>query len=320
MKSSATAKLIVFHPSIHKSPPPPPPPPSPNRHRLFFILTFFTLAFTLTLFSTATIPSSVSSTTAASSTLLPDTIASALLHYATTNATSRHMTPAELSIVADALRRCSSSSSVCNFLVFGLSHEALLWKSLNFAGRTVFLDESEYHVSNFEKHHPEMEAYDVQFATKVDEMSSLLSYAVARADSDCRPVQNLLFSDCRLAINDMPNHIYDIDWDVILVDGPRGFSPDSPGRMSAVFTASVLARTGGGSGKKKTHVFIHEIRREVEKIYSDEFLCRQNLVETVDSLGHFLVAKMPADHFQFCPNSRSLPSSSSPSVTMVNDS
>ncbi|CAK9135385.1 unnamed protein product [Ilex paraguariensis] len=302
MKTSP--KLIVLHPSIHKQ-------GGANSHRTWFLIfvSFFTFAFAVTLITTRdAIPTTTDSTT---KTPLPKHVFDALLHYAsfTSNSTaSSHMSSAELNSIAAVLLRCATT---CNFLVFGLTHETLLWNSLNRNGRTVFVDESAYLVSKLEENHPEIEAYDVQFTTKVSDLYELLEYSRDQLRNECRPVQNLLFSDCKLAINDLPNHIYNVAWDVILVDGPRGYFPGAPGRMPAIFTAGVLARSKRG-GEEKTHVFVHEIEREVERVSSDEFLCRESLVESLDLLGHFVVEKMEAKRFEFCPESEESSSSSSP--------
>ncbi|XP_004136972.1 protein IRX15-LIKE [Cucumis sativus] len=317
MKSTANAKLILLHPSIHKQPLPTPtpasgPPTLSPRRWLFSFLTFFTLAFTLTLINSTFSTSTASrrslaghAPNVASTAPLPHPISSALLHYAAadTNSTKPHMSTAELSSIAVALSPCAPA---CNFLIFGLTHESLLWRALNHAGVTVFLDENEFQVSKFEQSNPGTEAYDVQYTTKVSEMKELLFLAKSQADNECKPVQNLLFSECKLGINDLPNHIYQVPWDVILVDGPRGYNAGSPGRMSAIFTAGVLARSKCGKGNSKTHVFVHEMGREVERIYSEEFLCRENLAESVDSLGHFVVEKVrERKGGRFCKNSSS---------------
>ncbi|XP_059647818.1 protein IRX15-LIKE-like [Cornus florida] len=293
MKTST--KLIVLHPSINRQ-------GGPHRTWLLVFVSLFMFAFTLTLITTRdAVPSAATAATSASS-ALPKPVFDALLHYAATaNSTAARMSSAELHYIAAVLRRCAAP---CNLLVFGLTHETLLWKSLNFKGRTVFIDESAYLVSKLEEQNPEIEAYDVQFTTRVSDMYDLLEYGREQLRNECRPVQNLLFSDCKLGINDLPNHIYEVGWDVILVDGPRGYFPAAPGRMSAIFTAGVLARSkrsGGEAGK--TNVFVHEVDREVERVCSDEFLCRENLVESVDSLGHFVVEKMDSKSSEFCPNS-----------------
>ncbi|KAL3515301.1 hypothetical protein ACH5RR_022203 [Cinchona calisaya] len=326
MKNSNAAKLILLHPSsLHKqgagaAAASAAAIAASHRVWLIFFISFFTLAFTLTLITTKDSSAAAASANSASATKkspLPRPVFDALIHYASVNTSTvfSRMSASELSAVAAVLRRCNTNTNnPCNLLVFGLTHETLLWSSLNYKGRTVFVGDSDYFVSKLEQKHPEIEAYDVQFTTKVNELYELLEYSKEQLKNECKPVQNLLFSDCKLAINDLPNYIYDVAWDVILIDGPLGFLPTSPGRMSAIFTAGVLARSTKGSAGK-TDVFVHEFDREVEKVSSEEFLCEENLVEITEKLGHFVVGKMEVnerDH-QFCSDvSDSIASSSSP--------
>ncbi|KAL5163075.1 Protein IRX15-LIKE [Glycine soja] len=303
MKNNNNTKLILLHKQTL----------TPNTaastlfssHRLwlfFFFLLFSTLLFTWTLISTTI--SSTSTSSSAVTSPLPPSVTKALLHYAAAaNSSTKPMSPAEISAVSTSLLRLPPRP---NLLVFGLSHESLLWAALNHrGGRTVFLDENEYAISKFESSNPGVEAYDIQFTTKVSEYPKLLSQAQSQAQNDCRPVQNLLFSECKLAINDLPNHIYQVAWDVILVDGPKGYFPAAPGRMAPIFTAAVLARSKISGGE--THVFVHDFGREVERVFSEEFLCKENLVELVDSLGHFVVKSEAHDGESavFCKNSSS---------------
>ncbi|KAG6417497.1 hypothetical protein SASPL_119678 [Salvia splendens] len=257
---------------------------SGSRIRVTVVALFLLFTFTFLFSFIAT-----RDTTAAAPSPLPDPISDALLYYASANATPT-MSPAEIHSVYSVLRRCSAP---CNLLVFGLTQESLLWNSLNHRGRTVFVDEYAFGVTRFEKRHPWVEAYDVRFSTKVRDLRSLIEDFKREVDGECRPLQNLLYSDCQLAVNDLPNYMYDVGWDVIVIDGPSGYSPDTPGRMASIFSAGVMARTRGGEGGGGgTHVFVHEMTREVESVCTELFLCRENLVETVDMLGHFVVRKM----------------------------
>ncbi|ERN16679.1 hypothetical protein AMTR_s00051p00191940 [Amborella trichopoda] len=241
---------------------------------------------------------------------IPQDIVHALLHYSTSNLTGG-MTVREMRAIADVLvRRCP-----CNLLVFGLGHESLVWRALNHGGRTVFLDESEYWIAHIEKRHPGIEAYDVQYTTKVAQKEDLMRAAKEQVGGDCRPVQNLLFSECPLAINDLPNELYQVPWDVVLVDGPRGYSPLAPGRMSAIFTAAVLARSTKKGSHMPTHVFVHDFNRDVERAYSNHFLCPENMVVLpagAEMLAHFTIhGTGDAAVSGFCRNNDSTTISSS---------
>ncbi|GAB2279639.1 Protein IRREGULAR XYLEM 15 [Dionaea muscipula] len=300
--NGGNTKLILLHPYILKQ-------GSSNRLWLLVFLAFFTLLFLLTLVSTREYFTSSSSSSsnnnttpvtaaiASTSTPLPKHVITTLLHYASNANTTEKMSYTDLKPIADVLRKCPSP---CNFLVFGLTHETLLWKSLNSQGRTAFIDENRYYAAYMEDKHPEIEAYDVQYTTKLKEMNELVATAREQMGNECRPVQNLLFSECKLGINDLPNLFYDIEWDVILVDGPRGNWPTAPGRMSAIYTAGVLARSKKGGVSTKTHVFVHDYNLEPQRACSEEFLCRENLIEENGMLAHFVLDRMEEGSTQFC--------------------
>ncbi|CAI8609297.1 unnamed protein product [Vicia faba] len=306
MKNTNTnTKLILLHPYIQKQ-------GNSNRLWLLAFISILTLAFLATLIYTrdrestlnntnTSIISSVISSTNAVSAPLPATVINTLIHYASKSNDTYHMTYSDLKPISDVLRKCSSP---CNLLVFGLTPETLLWKALNHNGKTVFIDENRYYAAYIEEKHPEIDAYDVQYTTKRSEMKELIASAKEHVANECKPVQNLLFSDCKLGINDLPNHVYEVDWDVILVDGPRGDWPEAPGRMSAIFTAGVLARSKKG-GNPKTHVFLHDFSGEVEQVCGNEFLCKENLLEASGSMGHYVLERMNESSVQYCKGSSS---------------
>ncbi|KAG2613829.1 protein IRREGULAR XYLEM 15-like [Panicum virgatum] len=314
MKGLSGAKLLVVHPSSNKSPGGAGSPGAVlgARRRVcaaVFLACFACVSLATTLLSAARDPGAAGAPGRASAAFavparggggggggaaaagtgegLPGYVFDALVQYSSAGGNSTASMPgADVRAIAAVLKR----RAPCNLLVFGLGGETPLWRALNHGGRTVFLDENQYYVSHLEGRHPGLEAYDVAYTTTVREFPDLLDAARAARAAECRPVQNLLFSDCRLAINDLPNQLYDVSWDVILVDGPRGYTASSPGRMSAIFTAGVLARTRAGEDAT-TDVLVHDYEREVERACSREFLCEENRVAETStrSLAHFVV-------------------------------
>ncbi|GAB2231729.1 hypothetical protein Droror1_Dr00010741 [Drosera rotundifolia] len=294
-----STKLILLHPYILKQ-------GGSNRLWILAFLSIFTLLFLLTLvYTRESFNSSKTSSTGNASAApapvtsgpLPKHVVTTLLHYASNANTTEKMSYDDLKPIADVIRKCPSP---CNFLVFGLTHETLLWKALNVNGRTAFIDENRYYAAYMEEKHPEIEAYDVQYTTKLKDFKEVVAAVKEQERNECRPVQNMLFSDCKLAINDLPNLFYDVEWDIILVDGPRGTWPTAPGRMSAIFTAGVLARSKKGGGLTKTHVFVHDYNLDAQRVCSEEFLCKENLVEENGMLGHFVLERMEEGSAQFC--------------------
>uniref|UniRef100_A0A0E0KW05 Uncharacterized protein n=1 Tax=Oryza punctata TaxID=4537 RepID=A0A0E0KW05_ORYPU len=218
---------------------------------------------------------------------LPLPVFDALVHFASISNATHRMSDTDIRAISAVLR----ARGPCNLLVFGLGAESPLWLALNHGGRTVFLEENEFYVKYLEPRHPGLEAYDVSYTTKVRDFRDLLDAARASRAAECRPIQNLLFSECRLAINDLPNELYDVAWDIVLIDGPSGWNPTSPGRMPSIFTTAVLARTGATAAKGPTDVLVHDFQFELEQVLSKEFLCDENRVagSGTPSLGHFVV-------------------------------
>uniref|UniRef100_A0A2P2MXT8 Uncharacterized protein MANES_18G121200 n=1 Tax=Rhizophora mucronata TaxID=61149 RepID=A0A2P2MXT8_RHIMU len=209
----------------------------------------------------------------------PPSLANALVHYATTNITPQQ-TLKEISVTLRVLEK----KSPCNFLVFGLGHDSLMWASLNLGGRTLFLEEDKIWIDQIKQKLPSLESYHVTYDTKVHQADSLMEKS-GNAE-DCKKVSDPRFSKCPLSLRGFPADVYDTEWDLIMVDAPTGYHNEAPGRMTAIYTAGLMARNREDG---ETHVFVHDVDRAVEDKFSMAFLCQGHLTDQEGRLRHFTV-------------------------------
>lgn len=211
-----------------------------------------------------------------------DELRSALLHYATSSIVPQQ-SRSEISISFNILRR----RSPCNFLVFGLGHDSLMWSAFNTGGTTVFLEEDPKWFQDVLRKSPTLRAHNIRYPTKLSESNDLIR--TYRSEPKCLPPRAHLKGNrrCRLALADLPDEIYETEWDLIMIDAPKGYFAEAPGRMGAIYSAALMARARRGEGV--TDVFLHDIERQVEKTYAMEFLCKKYLVEGTGRLWHFQI-------------------------------
>ncbi|RDX85019.1 putative methyltransferase At1g27930, partial [Mucuna pruriens] len=202
-----------------------------------------------------------------------------LLHYATASEIPQQ-TKGEMRRPFDVLQ----SLAPCNFLLFGLGHDSLMWDTFNPRGTTLFLEEDPKWTLSALQRFPILRAHTVRYSTRLSDAGSLLS----SYKNDCPgvgvPAGHPLRGKrrCKLALSELPEEVYERDWDIIMIDGPRGYFAAAPGRMAVIYSVAMMARGRKGSGV--THVFLHDVDREVEKQYAKEFLCMNYRVgEFLDS-------------------------------------
>ncbi|KAL7135095.1 hypothetical protein ABFS83_11G070500 [Erythranthe nasuta] len=217
----------------------------------------------------------------------------AVVHYATSRVTPQQSI-GEITVSLDVLRSIGPS----NFLVFGLGHDSLMWAAINPRGKTLFLEEDPKWVQTVLKDAPALHANTVRYRNQLSQADHLLHHF--RAEPDCSAELSFLRGNdkCRLALNMLSDEVYDTEWDMIMVDAPRGYFAEAPGRMAAIYSAAVMAKNRKKSGV--THIFVHDMDRRVEKMYAEAFLCKKHFVKAVGRLWHFEIPPAANVGRNFC--------------------
>ncbi|KAL6175048.1 hypothetical protein ACLB2K_051691 [Fragaria x ananassa] len=176
-----------------------------------------------------------------------------------------------------------SDRAPCNLLIFGLEPQYLSLSSINAGGTTIFLEDDATKISAMTSDSNTTRIYKVDYKVPAKEAYNLLRHA--RETPVCTPSsKQLQVSECQLALKNLPQEVYELKWDVVVVDGPSGNKPKAPGRMAAIYTASMLARNGN-----ITDVLVHDVDRTIEKWFSWEFLCDENLVSSKGKVWNFRI-------------------------------
>jgi uncharacterized protein (TIGR01627 family) len=139
-----------------------------------------------------------------------------------------------------------------NFLVFGTGYDTKFWKHCNQNGYNVFLE-----------HDPKWILEDSADIFLVNYTCYMTDYKKLLAD-----YKNGCYDSLKINI---PDHLYNIDWDIIFVDGPPGNKKNSIGRMQSIFMSKILSN-------KNTEIFIHDCDRTIEDLFSKEmFIVKKQL-------------------------------------------
>lgn len=171
-----------------------------------------------------------------------------------------------------------------------------MWTALNHGGRTIFLEEDKSWIEQIKQMLPSLESYHVVYDSKVHQADELMEVGTGE---DCKVVVDPRFSKCKLSLKGFPNEVYDVEWDLIMVDAPTGYHDEAPGRMSAIYTAGLMARNREDG---ETDVFVHDVDRVVEDKFSKAFLCEGYFREQEGRIRHFTIpSHRTRSGRSFCP-------------------
>lgn len=161
-------------------------------------------------------------------------------------------------MTADEYRYIASFLGDKNFLVFGTGHDTPMWRYANRNGKTLFLENIGKWIKT-----EDTDVIKVTYTTKRAQHKELL-----------QEYHNGVFDNLTM---ELPDIVKNTKWDCIFVDSPVGTTDKKPGRMQSIFSASMLS-------SNNTDVFIHDVDRVVEDIYSKEMF--STIVKDLTKLRH----------------------------------
>lgn len=164
----------------------------------------------------------------------------------------------QLKVISTTVKR----KAPCKLLIFGLGNDSMFWFNLNRGGVTIFLEDNKSWFQKVTKRSKNLIAFFVNYNTQ-------------RSD------WKMLLESPSLLDMTLPNNVEKEKWDVIFIDAPEGWNDKTPGRMKSIFLSSRLVKDSGD-------IFVHDCDREIEDIYCNKFLKKENLKIEIKTLSRFL--------------------------------
>ena len=147
---------------------------------------------------------------------------------------------AEYTLVHDVL----TGQAPCNLLVFGVGRDSSLWMDTNDGGLTVFVEDVKPWAAYAREHVEGITVIDVRYWTL------RIMWHVLR------------FVPAALFMRSLPAEVLDTEWDVILVDAPRGTRWYRRGRMMSIYMLTWSAMPVAVS----SYLFAQQFRRKPEEV------------------------------------------------------
>lgn len=182
--------------------------------------------------------------------------------------------------ITESLNRRKDS----NFLMVGTGTDSPMWELLNRCGRTVFVEQSAEFADIVCGWLPnaEMVVYNKFITTydgykaQMDELRGLSGCTLQ--DMRSKRVTN---AECKYVM-DLDDDLYDIEWDVLLVDGPIGYA--NPARLQTAATAMALALYSNARTGKPVDWYLHDCERTTEAYFASQLWAESGY--TVTTMKH----------------------------------
>lgn len=145
-------------------------------------------------------------------------------------------------------------SAKSNVLVWGMGYDTQMLKDMSCKGRVVFI-ETNNKWYNLIKHQTNAESYYIKMQKRLfDARRKFMSLTRNDTLDAWLDVSRLL-----------PINVSKAHWDIIIIDGPPAYGPNTEGRHHAIYTTRKMVRKG-------TIVFLDDCERSHETFFASRFL------------------------------------------------